>query len=56
VESDGGINEQTIAEFAAAGVDAFVIGSALFGTSDYAAAFTRLRREVERGILSAGKQ
>ncbi len=54
VESDGGINEQTIAEFAAAGVDAFVIGSALFGTTDYPAAFTRLRREVERGILSAG--
>jgi ribulose-phosphate 3-epimerase len=54
VESDGGINEQTIGQFAAAGVDAFVIGSALFGTADYPAAFARLRREVERGILSAG--
>ena len=56
VQSDGGINEQTIARFAAAGVDAFVIGSALFGTSDYHAAFTRLRREVERGILSEGSR
>jgi ribulose-phosphate 3-epimerase len=54
VESDGGINERTIAQFAAAGVDAFVIGSALFGTADYPSAFARLRREVERGMLSAG--
>ena len=31
IESDGGINLKTIAEFAAAGVDLFVIGSGLFG-------------------------
>jgi ribulose-phosphate 3-epimerase len=54
VESDGGINEQTIADFAAAGVDAFVIGSGLFGTTDYPATFARMRREVERGMKSAG--
>jgi ribulose-phosphate 3-epimerase len=54
VESDGGINERTIAEFAAAGVDVFVVGSALFGTADYPASFARLRREVERGMKSAG--
>jgi ribulose-phosphate 3-epimerase len=56
VESDGGINERTIAEFAAAGVDVFVVGSALFGTTDYPAAFARLRGEVERGIKSVGTQ
>jgi ribulose-phosphate 3-epimerase len=50
IESDGGINERTIADFAAAGVDAFVIGSALFGAPDYAAVFTRLRGEVQRGL------
>ena len=54
IESDGGINERTIADFAAAGVDAFVVGSALFGTPDYPATFTRLRGEVQRGLKSAG--
>jgi ribulose-phosphate 3-epimerase len=54
IESDGGINERTIADFAAAGVDAFVIGSALFGTTDYPATFARMRREVERGMKSEG--
>jgi ribulose-phosphate 3-epimerase len=53
VESDGGINERTIAEFAAAGVDAFVVGSALFGATDYPAAISFLRREVERGETTA---
>jgi len=53
VESDGGINERTIAEFAAAGVDAFVIGSALFGAADYPAAFARLRRGVDQGVRAA---
>ena len=54
VESDGGINERTIADFAAAGVDAFVIGSGLFGASDYPATFARMRSEVQRGRKSAG--
>ena len=54
VESDGGINEKTIADFAAAGVDAFVIGSGLFGTSGYPSTVARLRAEVERGMKSAG--
>jgi ribulose-phosphate 3-epimerase len=54
VESDGGINERTIADFAAAGVDVFVIGSALFGTTDYPATFARMRSEVARGMDSAG--
>jgi len=54
VESDGGINERTIADFAAAGVDAFVIGSGLFGTKDYQATVARMRREVERSTKAAG--
>jgi ribulose-phosphate 3-epimerase len=56
VESDGGINEKTIADFAAAGVDAFVVGSGLFGTTDYSATLTRMRREVERGMKSAAER
>src|SRR5271157_3078991 len=54
IESDGGINERTIADFAAAGVGAFVVGSALFGATDYAAAFAHLRGEVDRGTKTAG--
>jgi ribulose-phosphate 3-epimerase len=53
VESDGGINERTIADFAAAGVDAFVIGSGLFAAGDYRATFARMRREAQRGAASA---
>ena len=49
IESDGGINERTIADFAAAGVDAFVVGSGLFGAADYPATFARMRSEVQRG-------
>ena len=55
IESDGGINERTIADFAAAGVDAFVVGSAHFRhaglSGDDSAACAR---EVERGLKSAG--
>jgi len=56
IESDGGINERTIGDFAAAGVDAFVIGSALFGTGDYPATVARLRGEVERARKGAAAQ
>jgi ribulose-phosphate 3-epimerase len=56
VESDGGINERTIAKFAEAGVDVFVIGSALFGTTDYPSTFAKMRSEVERGKKSAEAQ
>lgn len=40
---DGGISGETIAQAAAAGVDAFVAGSAVFGADDPAAAVERLR-------------
>lgn len=43
IEIDGGINAETIAEAAAAGVDAFVAGSAVYGTDDPAAAIEQLR-------------
>ena len=35
IEIDGGVNEGTIADIAAAGVDVFVAGSAIFGRADY---------------------
>jgi ribulose-phosphate 3-epimerase len=47
IESDGGINEKTIADFSAAGVDAFIMGSAIFGSGDYAAAVAALRAAAE---------
>jgi len=47
IESDGGINAETIADFSAAGVDAFIMGSAIFGSEDYAEAIAALRGAAE---------
>jgi ribulose-phosphate 3-epimerase len=47
IESDGGINARTIAEFSRAGVDAFVIGSAIFEADDYTARLRELRGLAE---------
>ncbi|MBL0713286.1 MAG: ribulose-phosphate 3-epimerase [Desulfosarcina sp.] len=44
IEMDGGVNAGTIADIAAAGVDVFVAGSAIFGSPDYRATITELRR------------
>jgi ribulose-phosphate 3-epimerase len=52
IESDGGINLKTIADFAAAGVDLFVLGSGLFGAGSYPDLITRLRAEIARGQKS----
>jgi len=52
IESDGGINLKTIMDFAAAGVDIFVVGSALFGAGDYANLIARMRAEIQRGQKS----
>jgi ribulose-phosphate 3-epimerase len=49
IESDGGINARTIAEFSRAGVDAFVIGSAIFEADDYRARLRELRGLAEGG-------
>jgi ribulose-phosphate 3-epimerase len=54
IESDGGINLASIADFAAAGVDVFVVGSALFGAGDYAGLTAGLRAEIRRGRVRSG--
>jgi ribulose-phosphate 3-epimerase len=46
VEIDGGINEDTIAEAAEAGVDCFVAGSAVYSAEDPVAAVRSLRRQA----------
>jgi ribulose-phosphate 3-epimerase len=46
VEIDGGVNDDTIEEAAAAGVDCFVAGSAVYGADDPAAAVQSLRRQA----------
>ena len=52
IQSDGGINLKTIVDFTAAGVDAFVVGSALFGSADYSATMADMRREIARGAAA----
>ena len=44
LQVDGGVNDCTIAQCAAAGADWFVVGSAIFKQPDYAAAIADLRR------------
>ena len=46
VEIDGGINADTIEAAAAAGVDCFVAGSAVYGAADPAVAVENLRRRA----------
>jgi ribulose-phosphate 3-epimerase len=43
---DGGVNETTIADIAAAGADVLVAGSAIFKSSDYGAAIRSLRDKM----------
>ena len=43
IECDGGIGVRTIPAFSAAGVEAFVVGSALFGAADYGGVIVELR-------------
>ena len=49
LEIDGGVNTGNLREIAAAGADTFVAGSAIFGTSDYAAVIARMR-EILAGV------
>lgn len=44
IEVDGGVNAETITEVAAAGADTLVIGSAIYGAPDPAAAIGHFRR------------
>lgn len=47
IEVDGGVNEKTITQAAAAGTDVFVAGSAIFGTKDYQTTIQRLRQKMQ---------
>ncbi|AZN36269.1 ribulose-phosphate 3-epimerase [Iodobacter ciconiae] len=48
LEIDGGVNAGNIAEIAAAGVDTFVAGSAIFGKPDYKEVIDQMRLELAR--------
>jgi ribulose-phosphate 3-epimerase len=50
VEVDGGIAEDSIAQAAEAGADAFVAGTAVYGADDPGAAVRNLRRLAEQGV------
>ncbi|HEX5597465.1 MAG TPA: ribulose-phosphate 3-epimerase [Micromonosporaceae bacterium] len=52
IEVDGGIAADTIEAAAAAGADAFVAGTAVYGASDPAEAVHQLRRLAERTMRS----
>jgi ribulose-phosphate 3-epimerase len=45
LEIDGGITVDNIAEVAAAGVDTFVSGSAIFGSGDYRGTISRMKSD-----------
>jgi ribulose-phosphate 3-epimerase len=46
IEIDGGVNEETITDIAAAGVDVFVAGSAIFGSRDYQMTINAFRQKI----------
>ena len=48
LEIDGGVKIDNIAEIAQAGADAFVAGSAVYGTPDYAATIAAMRAELAK--------
>jgi ribulose-phosphate 3-epimerase len=48
LQVDGGVKVENIGEVAKAGADTFVAGSAIFGTSDYAATIAAMRSEIEK--------
>ena len=47
IQIDGGVNEDTIADIAAAGTDAFVAGSAIFGSKNYKQTIESLRKKID---------
>jgi ribulose-phosphate 3-epimerase len=49
LEIDGGVKVDNIGEIAAAGVDTFVAGSAIYGASDYVSVIADMRREIAKG-------
>ena len=46
IEVDGGVNLNTIAGVSQAGADAFVAGSAIFGSTDYAQTIAQFRKKI----------
>jgi ribulose-phosphate 3-epimerase len=52
IEVDGGVDEDSIVECAKAGADAFVAGTAVYGSDDPGAAVRALRRTAERARRS----
>jgi ribulose-phosphate 3-epimerase len=46
IQVDGGVNEKTIADVAAAGADIFVAGSAIFGSDDYSKTISNFREKI----------
>ncbi len=46
IQIDGGVNDKTIADIAAAGVDIFVAGSAIFGSNDYQKTINGFREKI----------
>ena len=46
IQIDGGVNDKTIADIAAAGVDIFVAGSAIFGSDDYQKTISGFRQII----------
>ena len=47
IQVDGGVNEKTIADVAAAGADIFVAGSAIFGSDDYSQTISSFRGKID---------
>jgi ribulose-phosphate 3-epimerase len=50
LEIDGGVKVDNIGAIAAAGADTFVAGSAIFGTSDYAATIGQMRAQIAAAV------
>jgi ribulose-phosphate 3-epimerase len=46
LEVDGGVKVDNIADIARAGADTFVAGSAVFGSKDYRATISRMKRQA----------
>jgi ribulose-phosphate 3-epimerase len=51
LEVDGGVKIDNIAKIAHAGADVFVAGSAVFGSNDYAATISELKRLAREPVL-----
>jgi ribulose-phosphate 3-epimerase len=50
LEVDGGIKVENIGDVARSGIDAFVAGSAIFGSGDYVGTIARMRAEIATAL------